>query len=80
MLVIIGGGSVLCGLQLGEFDYVVWVMMIEEGLVLVNLFFDGIWDENVVMAEFSDFVKIIIVQCFICVELLLMDGVVFEEV
>ena len=79
MLATTGGGSALRGPQIGEFDHVVWATMTEEGPVLANLLLDGIWDEDVVTAESSDFVKRITGQRPIRVEPLLMEGNTFEE-
>lgn len=52
-----GGGSALRGSKFGEFDHMVWVSMTEEGPVIANLLLEGIWDENVVTKERSDWIK-----------------------
>lgn len=46
-----GGGSKLRGEAFGEFDHIVWVTMTDKGPIIANLLLDGIFDENVKIAE-----------------------------
>lgn len=78
LLATTGGGSPLRGPRLGEFDHVVWVTMTEEGPVLANLLFEGIWDENVVTSESRAFIQAVTEQRPIRVEPLLMEADTFE--
>jgi predicted phosphodiesterase len=41
-----GGGSMVRGPELGEFDEVAWITMTEEGPQIANLMLDGILDRN----------------------------------
>ena len=46
-----GGASNLSGIGAGEFDHIVWVTMTDQGPRIANLLLDGIYDENVNVAE-----------------------------
>lgn len=46
-----GGGSKLRGVDFGEFDHIVWVTMTDNGPRIANLMLDGIYDENIEIAE-----------------------------
>jgi 3',5'-cyclic AMP phosphodiesterase CpdA len=46
MLATTGGGSMLRGVEYGEFDHIVWVTMKKEGPVLANILLDGILRED----------------------------------
>ena len=46
-----GGGSKLRGVEFGEFDHIVWVTMTDTGPRIANLMLDGIFDENIEIAE-----------------------------
>lgn len=52
-----GGGSALRGVSYGEFDHVVWITMTEDGPIIANLLLDGVWDEDVVTDELSQFIR-----------------------
>lgn len=39
------------GTAFGEFDHIVWVTMTDSGPRIANLLLDGIFDENVKIAE-----------------------------
>ncbi len=52
-----GGGSRLRGPQFGEFDHVVWVTMTDDGPIMANLMLDGIWSEDVVTEEISEYMR-----------------------
>jgi len=46
-----GGASELRGTSFGEFDHIVWITMTDKGPIIANLLLDGIFDENVKIAE-----------------------------
>jgi hypothetical protein len=52
-----GGGSRLRGVNLGEFDQMVWVTMTEHGPVNANIFLDGITDEDIVTKSQIDWIE-----------------------
>jgi len=52
-----GGASGLRGPRFGEFDHVVWITMTEQGPIMANLLLSGIWDENVVTEEMTDYFR-----------------------
>lgn len=39
------------GIPFGEFDHIVWVTMTDKDPIIANLLLDGIFDENVKIAE-----------------------------
>ncbi len=41
-----GGGSELRGVEMGEFDHIMWVTMTDEGPRIANLLLDGILDDS----------------------------------
>ncbi len=52
-----GGGSQLRGPRFGEFDHVVWITMTENGPIMANLALSGIWDENVVTEQSTNYFR-----------------------
>lgn len=52
-----GGGSSLRGTNFGEFDHMVWVTMTQDGPIIANVLLEGIWDENVVTKEHSEWIR-----------------------
>ena len=46
-----GGISELRGTAFGEFDHIVWITMTDTGPRIANLMLDGIFDENIKIAE-----------------------------
>ncbi|WOK04218.1 metallophosphoesterase [Imperialibacter roseus] len=52
-----GGGSRLRGPRFGEFDHVVWITMTDNGPIMANLELSGVWDENVVTEQSSNYFR-----------------------
>src|SRR5262249_4004521 len=46
MLATTGGGSLMRGVEYGEFDHIVWVTMKKDGPVLANILLDGVLRED----------------------------------
>lgn len=79
LLATTGGGSGLSGIELGQFDHVVWVTMTDEGPRLANLMLDGIHDDNIATPESLKFHNSLLAKVTIESDPLYVDGDSFER-